>query len=56
MPLQKAHGRSKKAVNKTVSANIHELAHHGTKKRSHRQIIAIAESAARGRSGKNKKK
>ncbi len=47
MPLQKARGRSKKAVNKAVSANVHELTHHGTKKRSHKQIVAIAISAAK---------
>jgi hypothetical protein len=47
MPLQKAHGRSKKAVNKAVSANIHELTHHGTKKRSHNQVVAIAINAAK---------
>ncbi|HEV2010571.1 MAG TPA: hypothetical protein VGS17_06035 [Candidatus Limnocylindria bacterium] len=41
-----------------VSANIHELVHHGSKKRSHKQIVAIAlaqsrraKSAKRGRRG-----
>jgi ACT domain-containing protein len=41
-----------------VSANISELTHHGTKKRSHKQIVAIslaasrkAESKKRGRRG-----
>lgn len=53
MPLPKAKGTSKKAINKQVSKNIDELVHHGTKKRSHRQIVAIAEATARGR---NKKK
>lgn len=56
MPLPKSKGRSKKAINKQVSANIHELVHHGTKKRSHKQIVAIAEATARGRSNKKKRK
>jgi hypothetical protein len=56
MPLPKAKGRSKKAINKQVSKNIHELVHHGTKKRSHAQIVAIAERTARGGKGKKKKK
>jgi len=30
-----------------VSANIHELVHHGSRPRSHRQIVAIALNAAR---------
>jgi hypothetical protein len=30
-----------------VSANIHELVHHGSRKRSHKQIVAIALSQAR---------
>jgi hypothetical protein len=55
MPLKKASGKSKKAVNAAVSKNIHELVHYGTKKRPMNQIIAIAESAAR-RGGKKKKK
>jgi hypothetical protein len=53
MPLQKAHGRSKKAVNKAVSANMHELTHHGSRPRSQKQKVAIAISAAKG--GKKKK-
>ena len=56
MPLKKASSSSKKSINKAVSENIHELSHHGTRKRSRQQIIAIAESAARGRSGKKKRK
>ena len=36
----------------SVSDNIHELVHHGRKKRSHRQIVAIAMNAAR----RNKRK
>lgn len=48
MPLKKASSNSSKAINKAVSANIHELYHNGKKKRSMKQIIAISESAARG--------
>ena len=48
MPLPKAKGHSKKAINKQVGKNIHELVHHGTKKRSHAQIVAIAENTAKG--------
>lgn len=47
MPLKYSLSKSKSAINKTVAANIHELAHHGKKVRSHAQIVAIAESAAR---------
>ena len=36
-----------------VSENIHELVHHGRRKRSHRQIVAIALNAAR--KGKRKR-
>lgn len=39
MPLQ--HGGEA-----AVQANIHELAHHGSRPRSHQQIVAIAEHAA----------
>ena len=41
-----------------VSANIHELVHHGKRPRSRRQIIAIAMSAARRakRGGRRKRK
>jgi hypothetical protein len=56
MPLPKAKGKSKKAINKQVAANIHELVHHGTRKRSHAQIVAIAERTARGQKSKRKKK
>lgn len=56
MPLPKSKGRSKKAINNQVSANIHELVHHGTRKRSHAQIVAIAEQTARGRKYKKLKK
>lgn len=34
-------------LGRNVSANIHELTHHGRRKRSHRQIVAIALNAAR---------
>lgn len=47
MPLHKATSGSKKAVNKAVSENIHELYHNGKKKRPMKQIIAISEAAAR---------
>lgn len=52
MPLKKATSKSKKAINKAVSYNIDELFHHGKKQRSHQQIVAIAESAARGKKKK----
>ena len=52
MPLKKAKGKSKSAINKAVAYNIHELAHRGTKNRSHSQIVAIAESAARRKTKK----
>ena len=55
MPLPAAKSKSKKAINKQVSANIHELVHHGTKKRKMTQIVAIAEATARGRNKKKKK-
>jgi len=52
MPLKKAHGRGKKAVQSAVSANIRELYHANDskpsgKKRSAAQIKAIAYSAAK---------
>lgn len=46
MPLKKASGKGKKAIQKAVSANIKELSHSG-KKRSQAQKIAIAYSAAK---------
>jgi hypothetical protein len=57
MPLQKARGKGKKAVQKAVSANIAELTRANKSKpagkvRSRAQIAAIAYSAA----GKKKKK
>lgn len=55
MPLPKAKGHSKKAINKQVSKNIDELYHHGTKKRPMKQIIAIAERTARGTKSKKKR-
>lgn len=48
MPLKKGGGKA------AVSQNIKELYNNGTKKRSRKQIVAIAESAARG--GKKRKK
>ncbi len=51
MPLKRARSKSKRAVNAAVSSNIHELEHHGTRPRSHEQIIAIAEAAARRKHG-----
>ncbi len=49
MPLKKGGGQ------KAVSANIKELTLHGTKKRPRKQIIAIAERAARGGKKRGKK-
>lgn len=46
MPLKR--GRSRKVI----SENISELTHHGSKPRSHKQIVAIALNEAR----KSKKK
>ena len=45
MPLAKA--KKKADIQKTVSKNISELTHKGTKKRSREQIIAIAIRAAK---------
>lgn len=56
MPLPKAKGSSKKAINKQVGKNISELVHHGTKQRPMKQIIAIAEKTARGKKTKKKNK
>ncbi len=47
MPLKKATCKTKKCIEKAVSYNIHELAHNGIRKRSNKQIVAIAFSAAR---------
>ena len=41
MPLAKGSSR------KTISRNISELTHHGSRKRSHKQIVAIALAQAR---------
>ena len=49
MPLKS--GRSQA----TISANISELTHHGSRPRSHKQIVAIALSKAR-KSGRPKVK
>ena len=52
MPLKKARGKGEKAIQKAVSANIQELTRANRekpagKKRSEKQIAAIAYSAAR---------
>jgi len=47
MPLKEAKGKSKKAIQQAVSANIRELKASKTK-RPQKQIIAIALSSARG--------
>jgi hypothetical protein len=52
MPLKKARGKGEKAIQKAVSANIQELTRANrekptAKKRSEKQIAAIAYSAAR---------
>lgn len=41
MPLKKGSSRE------TISSNISELTHHGSRKRSRKQIVAIALSEAR---------
>jgi hypothetical protein len=48
MPLKKG------SSDKTVSENISELWHHGKKKRSQAQIVAIALDIARRHKGKKK--
>jgi len=55
MPLKKAKGKSKAAINKAIAYNIHELSVNGTKDRKHDQIVAIAIKAATGRNKKKKK-
>lgn len=47
--------KTKACKNKVVSANIHELAHHGTRKRSHSQIVAIGINAANNYKHKKQK-
>jgi len=47
MPLTKAKSAKKADVNKAVSKNMHELAHKGTKKRSQKQMAAIAIAGAK---------
>ena len=56
MPLKTSKSKNEKDINKVVSKNIDELEHHGKKQRSQKQIIAIAESAARGRGKGSAKK
>jgi hypothetical protein len=47
MPLESGSSRE------TISRNISELTHHGSRRRSHRQIVAIAlANARRGRRGR----
>jgi hypothetical protein len=53
MPLKKSKSRSKKAVQKAISYNMHELKH-AAKKRPYKQRVAIALRAA-GVSKKQKK-
>lgn len=48
MPAHRAIGRSRKAFNAAVSANMHELNKPGAKPRSQKQKVAIAISEARG--------
>jgi hypothetical protein len=48
VPLKRGKSR------KVISENISELTHHGSKKRSHKQIVAIALAQAR-RTGKRKR-
>jgi len=55
MPAHKATNKSKKAIEKAVGQNMHELNMPGVKSRSQKQKIAIAFSEARGSSKKNKK-
>jgi len=43
MPLKKARkGASKKARQRVVGSVMHELKHHGKKRRSQKQMVAIA--------------
>ena len=46
----------KRGGQKAVSSNIKELKTNGTKKRSQKQIVAIALNAARGGKKKSKKR
>jgi len=48
MPVYRAKGKSKKSLNKAVSANMHELAKSPVK-RSQKQMVAIAFSEARSK-------
>jgi hypothetical protein len=48
MPLKRGSSQ------KTVSANISELTHHGSRPRGHKQIVAIALSEARRTGGGSK--
>lgn len=55
MPLAKAKSNSKADVNAAIGKNISELSHYGTKKRSHKQIVAIAIQSAKDKNAKYKK-
>ena len=48
MPVHRAKGNSKKEINKSVSANMHELAK-DPKGRSQKQMVAIAFSEAKSK-------
>lgn len=55
MPLNLGRGCNSKACRqRAVSQNIDELTHHGKKKRSHKQIVAIALSSVYGKRRKSK--
>jgi hypothetical protein len=58
MPLKKARkGSSKKARQRVVSSVMHELKHHGKKRRSQKQMVAIAlKQAGLSRKKKSKKR
>lgn len=52
MPAHKAKGNSKKAFNKAVSQNMHELNKPGVKARPQKQKVAIAISEAKSKKKK----
>ncbi len=54
MPAHRAANSSKKAFNKAVSQNMHELNKPGVRERPQAQKVAIALSEARGGSKKKK--
>jgi len=55
MPLVKPKSTKKADVSTAIGANISELSHHGTRKRSHKQIVAIAIQSAKSKNAKYKK-